>query len=318
MHKLKLGVIGEPCIDYIHRGEKATNKQFGGILYSIVSLAVISKESSEIYPIMNLGSDEYDNVVPFLEGFKNIKTNCIRKSSHNTRVVNLFYETKDGILNTTSKKTYDREESSTEPTLPVEYEDVKYILNELDGILINMVSGVDITIDTLKKLRKNFNGYVHMDLHNLVMQTFPDGTRRQLPVKNWEDWCSQSNTLQMNESEIAVLTGGNVTEFETAEKILRAGKVKHIIITRGNEGVSLYQMKTKLNNTELEKRDFPAVINENFIDSTGCGDVFGASFFYMNALNNLTDINNSINFANKIAGLNTVLSGVEQLYKLYG
>jgi hypothetical protein len=189
MHKLKLGIIGEPCMDYIHRGEKATDKQFGGILYSIVSLAVISKGYSVVYPIMNLGSDEYDNVVSFLKGFNNINTECIRKSSHKTRVVNLFYETKDSILNPRAKKTYDREENSTEPTLPVEYEQIKDI-NELDGILINMVSGVDITLDTLKRIRENSNGYIHMDLHNLVMQTFPDGTRKQFLVKNWEDWCS--------------------------------------------------------------------------------------------------------------------------------
>ena len=37
---MKLAVIGEPCMDYIHRGSETTEKQFGGILYSLVSFKV--------------------------------------------------------------------------------------------------------------------------------------------------------------------------------------------------------------------------------------------------------------------------------------
>ena len=48
-------------MDYIHRGNETTSKQFGGILYSLVSLAVISKGSATVYPVMNLGEDEYNN-----------------------------------------------------------------------------------------------------------------------------------------------------------------------------------------------------------------------------------------------------------------
>jgi hypothetical protein len=302
-------------MDYIYRGSaRKPLKQFGGILYSVISLAVISETSAEVFPVMNLGEDEYENVISFLSNFKNINTDLINRLQHKTRVVSLYYNTeKQSVQNIPGAKTYDREESSTEPTLPVEFEQVKDFLRRLDGILINMVSGVDLTLDTLKKIRHNFSGYIHMDLHNLVMQTFPDGKRVQMPLADWQQWCSCADTLQMNESEISVLTGANVTEYETTEKILSSGKVKSLVVTRGMQGVSLYEMKS---GSGLSRTDIPAVTGAEFIDSTGCGDVFASGFFYQSAINNLRGFNRAAHFASQMAGLNTSLNGVEELYKL--
>jgi hypothetical protein len=307
-------------MDYIHRGSHTTTKQFGGILYSLVSLAVVSQANATVYPVMNLGEDEYDNVTAFLNSFGNIDLSYINKTAQKTRVVNLFYKDKDSVLNVSTKQTYDREENSTEPTRPVEYEQVKDLLGSLDGILVNLVSGVDITLEALKKVTENFSGYMHMDIHNLVMQTFPDGTRKQMPVKDWQSWVSCPDTLQMNESELTILTGDNVTEYETAEKILKDGKVNSLVVTRGRSGVSMYQLKHRLAAGEkfydLDKTDMARIDSELFIDSTGCGDVFAASFFYKNAEFKQKDQHLALNFANKMASLNASLHGVEDLHKL--
>src|SRR5512146_1246605 len=111
---MKFGVIGEPCIDFIHRGGKSS-RSLGGILYSVVSLAVIA-DKDEVYPIMNLGSDQYDYIILFLAKFRNIKTDYINKTEHKTREVKLFYkgfEAEFECPSTGKSKTYDREESST-------------------------------------------------------------------------------------------------------------------------------------------------------------------------------------------------------------
>ena len=317
---MKLAVIGEPCMDYIYRGSSNTLKQFGGILYSLVSLAVISRGRADVYPVMNLGEDEFDNVCSFLSGFPNIRQDYIFKSGHKTRVVNLYYKDRNSVLNTAGKSTYDREENSTEPTLPVEFEQVKSGLNFFNGILVNMVSGVDIGLKTLRSIRENFSGYIHMDLHNLVMQTFPDGTRKQLPLKDWNSWVNCCNTLQMNESELSVLTGDNVTEYETTGKILMQKHVKSIAVTRGKQGVSLYELKEKTRAgekyTEPEKTDAASVESIGFIDSTGCGDVFAAGFFYYNMEYNCSEPVKALHYANRMASLNASLHGVEELRNL--
>ncbi len=305
-------------MDYIHRGAESKEKQFGGILYSLVSLAVISQNEAEIYPVMNLGSDEFENLTGFLSGFQNINADCIRKTEHKTRIVNLYYKDKLSVLNISTKKTYDREENSTEPTLPVEYELIVDKLQELNGILVNMVSGVDLELQTFQKIRENFGGHIHMDLHNLVMQTFADGTRKQMPVKDWQKWIDCCDTLQMNESEFALFSGDNLNEYETADKILSQGKVKAIVITRGRLGVSLYERKKKDAAGEtyfdLDRTDIPSVESSDFVDSTGCGDVFASGFFFKYLSGR--DLNKALHYANRLAGRNASLHGVEDLRKL--
>ncbi|MCC7158922.1 MAG: carbohydrate kinase family protein [Ignavibacteria bacterium] len=317
MPKLKLAVIGEPCMDYIYRGTGSTEKQFGGILYSAVSLAVISSGKADVYPVMNLGEDEFSSVSGFLAKFPNLKQGHIFSTPHKTRIVNLFYKDKASVLNVSAKKTYDREENSTEPTLPVKLEQIKGLLKDLNGILINLVSGVDLELDTMLMIRDNFNGYIHMDLHNLVMQTFPDGTRKQMPVDNWQQWVNSCDTLQMNESEMAIFTGENVTEYETAEKILAGGNVKCLVVTRGRAGVTMYTRKTEIDGSDnyydLHRLDVPSIDSPKFVDSTGCGDVFASSFFYKNVELKCKDFTEALNFANNMASLNASLHGVEDL-----
>jgi hypothetical protein len=307
---LKLAVIGEPCVDYIQRGSTKTDKQYGGILYSVISLAVIAGKGSEIFPVMNLGYDEYENITGLLSYYGNIKLDFISKSNHKTRVVKLFYAEEAS----NPAAAYDREENSTEPVPPVEFEQIKKGLDKFDGILVNMVSGVDLSLDTFKKIREGSNCYIHMDLHNLVMQTFADGTRKRFPLKDWSDWCGLCDTIQMNETEISILTGDNVTEYETAEKILKSGTVKAVIVTRGVQGASLYKMHQK----KLIRINAAAIPASNFVDSTGSGDVFAASFFYKNAETKLKDLEEPLQFANQMAGLNTALNGIDELYKLNG
>ena len=75
-----------------------------------------------------------------------------------------------------------------------------------------MISGVDITLHTLKNIRKNFSGYIHIDIHNIVMHTKEDGSRIHKPVENWYEWCTNSDTVQMNEFEIATLSRDKLSE----------------------------------------------------------------------------------------------------------
>jgi hypothetical protein len=321
---MKFGVIGEPCIDFIHRGGKES-KSLGGILYSAVSLAVIAS-NDEVYPIMNLGSDEYDNIVSFLGKFPNIKTDFINRTEHKTRVVNLYYKGLDVEFEcpkTGKRKTYDREENSTEPTLPIEYDLIKPALNNVDAILINMVSGVDITVDTLKKIRENFGGYVHLDIHNIVMQTDEHGGRTQSSINNWEKWCKSSDTLQMNESELHVITPEKLSEYKFAERVLTEGDEnygKALVVTRGKSGVSLFRkVKKKVMSEEyfeIDKSDLAAIETNHFADSTGCGDVFASAFFYRYISNGKHDYKTSLNFANRMASIKTKIMGVEELHKL--
>lgn len=320
---MKLGVIGEPCIDFIYRDGEEPAKHFGGILYSVVTLAVIANRKDEIYPIMNLGEDEFQNITLFLAKFENIKHDFIYRSQHSTRVVKLYYNRGSDhaiCMGGGSPKTYDREESSTEPALPVGIGQIMPAAETMNGVLVNMVSGKDIELETLWELRKSYGGYIHMDVHNIVMRTEKDGTRFRGPVKEWLEWCTNCNTLQMNEAEISSISEGKLSEYKIAEKILEDGKVKSVVITRGNRGVTMFEKKIKSiagkSYTELDKTDIPPVETSRFSDSTGCGDVFASAFFYKSLENGFADLHASLHFANRLASRKSELKGVEELEKL--
>ena len=310
---MKYLVIGEPCVDIIHKANGEKVHSYGGILYSAISLAVLSGQGNEVLPVMNLGEDEYDNITGILKRYNNINTEGIYRVSHPTRKVNLYYD------NYNSGKSA-RLESSTAPTYALDYPEVEKFLATADAILVNMISGVDISLDTLKNISNNFKGKIHMDLHNLVMKTNPDGTREHAHVDNYLEWCSLTDTLQMNEFEIKSLSEAKKTTYEIAEEILfnSDSRIKGLIVTKGIDGVTGYTKQAKQYLQEkyldLDKHEIGAIENPHFLDSTGCGDVFASSFLLDYSKNG--DFNKSIFFANRIASYNTSLEGIDELHKL--
>jgi sugar/nucleoside kinase (ribokinase family) len=79
-------------------------------------------------------------------------------------------------------------------------------LNRFDGILINMISGYDISLEQLKQLRKNYDGLIYFDVH-----TFSRGVDKNLnrifrEIFNFNEWAECIDILQANESELLTLS----------------------------------------------------------------------------------------------------------------
>jgi hypothetical protein len=311
-------IIGEPCIDVIHLvsrpGENAkTINSFGGILYSVISLSVLSDNQDKIIPVFNIGNDEYDNVIKLLGSYPNISIEGISSVDDPTRRVNLYYN----LFNTGKTE---KLETSTPPVREIEYQWIGNFIKDADAILINMISGVDIDLVTFKKIRENFPGFIHIDIHNLVMKRSEDGSRYHVYPGDWLQWCTNSDTVQMNEYEAKTIGAKLKNEYRIAEEILinsNAG-VKGIIITKGIDGVTGFTKKEKFfdGNTfyDLDRYDLGAVENPNFLDSTGCGDVFASAF--VRDFSSNKDFNKSLHFANRIASLKSSLEGISGLDKL--
>ena len=306
-------ITGEPCVDIIHKANGETTHSYGGILYSVLSMAVLSSENDSVTPIMNLGEDEYENIINILKKYPKIKIHGITKVKHPTRQVNLYYD----MYNADKSA---RVEKSTEPTRTLNYLQCESYFHMADAILINMISGTDITIDTLKNIRKNYNGFIHIDIHNIVMNSKEDGSRVHAPVDNWFEWCTNADTVQMNEFEIATLSRDKLSEYKIAEQILfnKNYLVKGLLVTRGKQGVTGFVKGEKAFGQEkfldIDRCEIAAIENINFVDSTGCGDVFASSFTL--EYSKSKDFEKSIHYANRKASLNTSLDGIEELNKL--
>ena len=89
---MKFIVIGEPCVDLIYKPDNEVTKSYGGILYSVIALSVLARKSDSILPVMNIGEDEYDNIINILKKYPNILLDGITKVQHPTRKVNLFFK----------------------------------------------------------------------------------------------------------------------------------------------------------------------------------------------------------------------------------
>ena len=306
-------VIGEPCVDLIHKDNGSIEHSYGGVLYSIISLAVLSSAGDTIRPLMNLGEDEYDNITTILKNYPKIQLDGINKVTHPTKKVHLF------VSNYGSGKKAKIEHSGAD-TYTLSYESIRPFLDKADALLINMVSGVDISLETLKKIRSDFIGFIHIDIHNLVMRTNAEGFREHTNLPDWREWCTNSDTVQMNEFEVSVMSREKRNDYEIAEEILinLNKEMKGIVVTRGKLGVSGFTKKEKTYGSEkffdLDKIDVPAVENPKFVDTTGCGDVFGASFTA--DFSRTKDFKKALHYATRTASYKTSLSGIHELHKL--
>ncbi len=310
---MKFLVIGEPCIDMIYKADGEAKKSYGGILYSIISLAVISRKEDVVLPVINIGEDEFDNIKDVLSKYSNIDTSGLYKMPHSTRKVNLYFNYYNSGKRAKFEQVY-------EPTYTIKYEQIEKFLPGADSILINNITGYDISLDDLKKIRGNFKGYIHMDIHNLVMKTNTDGTREHTTLPNWREWCSNTDTIQLNEFEVQSMSREKKNEYEVIEEILlnQTNEVKAVVVTKGKIGASGYTKKVKKYGsevfTDLDKIEVGSIENPRYKDSTGCGDVFAAALTYDYTKNK--DIKKSLHFANRLASYKTSLEGIDELYKL--
>lgn len=310
---MKYLVIGEPCVDLIHKENGAIEKNYGGILYSIISLAVLSSPQDSVIPVMNIGEDEFGSITEIFSKYPKIRLDGITKVPHPTKKVHLF------LTNYRSGKKAKIEHSDA-GTYTLPFEQVQPFLADTDAVLVNMVSGVDISLETLIKIREEYKGFIHIDVHNLVMKSNHEGFREHTNLSSWREWCTNADTVQMNEFEVSVMSREKRNDYEIAEEILinHDKNVKGVIVTRGKIGVSGFTKKEKKYGEEkffdLDKFDVPAVENPRFVDTTGCGDVFGASFTA--DFSRTRDFKKALHYATRIASYKTALSGIHELDKL--
>lgn len=306
MDKFKIAVIGTINKDTIIFPDGKKTESFGGILYNILALSYLGRESMEIYPVCNLGYDVHNQVISRLKICNNVELSGIKK-------VNCKND--HAFLSITSDN--QKEEILKNRVPPLSFSQIKPFLKS-DVILVNFISGFDLSLDTLKKIRKNTNALIFMDVHSLTLGVDDSGKRFFRAPKNWREWLKQADIIQMNIPELKELAKKNrfdklTTSLKSQKEIKEFGKYilslgpKAVLITLGEKG-SLLIFDNKV-------RKFKGFKVKKFKDATGCGDVFSAGFLicYLRTKN----LMKSANFANYVAGEKCRISGVEVMKKLF-
>lgn len=252
---MKLLVIGHSVFDVIE-DETGLKESPGGIFYTVSALNKINLPEDEIF----LCSCYDDNTHHFfLTEFSKVNTSLLNRVEKIPRVNLILSSGKERI------EKYENINKSLEISVP-DY-------NIFNGIMINMITGFDITINQLQEIRANFNGIIFMDVHTLSRGLDKDQSRKFRVIPGFENWAKCLDVVQVNQSEVYTLFPLN-SELEIAKKLLTMG-VRVLCVTKGELGAKIYY------NNDNEIFSF-YIAAKNILKPVlvGCGDVFGSTFFY--------------------------------------
>ncbi len=272
---MKLLVIGHTVKDIIALHDKLVTKP-GGIFYSVMGLSNLMDQHDSISLATSLDEENasfFDSVYSSVEKDFFEKVEAIPK-------VNLMHN-----------ENMEREEVYENITnnLKLKIEDY----NSFDGILINMITGFDITLEQMEDIRKNYNGIIYFDVHTLARGLDENYKRDFRKIPNFPRWAKCVDLLQANENELLTLSEKD-DELEIIKELLSYG-VKIVIITKDQQGARIFSVK----NSEIIST-FASSIKVDLKNKIGCGDVFGAAFFY-NYVGSRDEVR-SLYIANKAAG----------------
>lgn len=266
---MKITLIGHFCVDVFHRTDGTEEKKFGGIYHAVAALSNIAAEKDTLFPVFGVGTQEIEEIKSLFSQLENVDVSGIFELSGGSNLVHYYADPKDALL-----QPNERVENISPP---VQFKAIREYL-KVDGIYINMISGADITLETLDRIRLEVRSKrvpIHFDVHCLTLSINPDGTRFRRAMSDWRRWCFMTDSIQMNEEEAGGITLEHLNDEAFAKQMMPL-MVKAFVVTRGKNGVTLFQEEHKI----LKRNDYADGKNEAPVSVIGSGDIFGASFLY--------------------------------------
>jgi sugar/nucleoside kinase (ribokinase family) len=282
-------VIGHSVVDKIIDKGNLSIKP-GGIFYSVASLLSQLQKDDKLFLCTEL--DEANEKL-FMDFYSRAEKEYVYKVESIQRVE----------LKTESIGEREETYSQISKNLAVPSNN----LNRFDGILINMISGYDISLTQLEKLRNNYLGQIYFDVHTLSRGIDKNLNRIFRRIENFNKWAECINILQANESELLTLSYKK-DKNQIIEELFSFG-IKQIIITRAEKGATVYSREDGI--TKIFNKD---ALKIKLTNKVGCGDVFGAVYFY-NYIKN-KNVTLALEQANLFAGISSTYSKVNEYLNL--
>jgi hypothetical protein len=285
----RLGVIGTFVWDVIFGRDPRSLpvEEWGGITYALSALDAALPAEWEIVPRVKVGSDLAPRAREFLHTRRRIAPDAaaIEVPYPNNRV-ELRYASAER-----------RSEVLTGGVPSWSWLGLKPLLRGIDALYVNLISGFELDLETARLIRQHFAGPIYCDLHSLLLAVQPDGLRTPRPLPDAGEWFRCFDILQVNEDEMALMAPDPMA---LAAEAIGAG-VQCLLVTLGSRGVVYFAAPGFERIADLPGRgadearasvsssrfgairtarvpaEAPRISGPG--DPTGCGDVFGATWF---------------------------------------
>ena len=286
---MRLGVVGSMVWDRIFARDQRREpvEEWGGISYALAATEAAAEDDWTIVPIIKVGADLQDRAFSFFRTLPKLElSNTIQIVPEANNRVELRYQDSER-----------RCERLSGGVPPWRWEEIAPALPSLDALYINFISGFEMELETARRLRMSFAGPIYADLHSLMLGIDPNGMRVPKPLAEWREWIHCFDIVQVNEDELGLLAHfwGDPWRF-AADAV--GDELRLLLVTLGSRGAAyvaspaysddpmqwrrpgLHVHKTLARpGAVASERIAAADVAAQDGDPTGCGDVWGATFF---------------------------------------
>ncbi len=311
----RLGVVGTLVWDTIYGRDGAAEpvEEWGGIGYALAALSAALPAGWTVVPLVKVGRDLAEEAFRFVGEIPRVDPSGIVVVEAPNNRVELRYQ--DAAR---------RVERLSGGVPGWQWPEVAPLVATCDALYVNFISGFELDLDTARALRAGFGGPVYADLHSLFLRVGADGLRVPAPLAGWEGWLRSFDAVQMNEDEFSLL-GGDGDPWALAAHAV-GPDLKLIVVTLGERGAAYVSSADFVPDPMVWRSASPLaqggparsgrvvdLTPPRRGDPTGCGDVWGATFFAR--LLGGAPLEEAMRDANAAAARNVEHRGARGLYR---
>lgn len=254
------GLIGTITHDVITYESGRSLKGLGGVLYQAAVFCGLGKE---VFLYTNIGDELVRDMENVVKSWKTLRRGGIRCVPGSGNQVFLHYPEKG-----------ERVEILKSVVPPLDPSPIINDSSKFWMLILILNSGFDIKLQDWRKVISSASCPVWIDIHSLLLSREFNVERRYVPLTEWKEWVEGVHFIQANEKEVATMLGSpdriaSKTELFSFARIVFDLGATAVFITLGKEGVLVI--------TPEEYRKLSALKAKKVVDTTGCGDVFGAA-----------------------------------------
>jgi hypothetical protein len=260
-----VAIIGGINRDEVRGLDGRVRKGWGGILFNIAALRKFGPSTMTLLPIAHLGRDAIRPIGRWLRTLPRVDLSSLVLLDRPGNLCRMRYHLPET-----------REESLHHVVPALTFAYVRAAVSA-DLILVNFISGRDIALPALERLRREYDGPIYIDIHSYLLGRRKDGTRCPRLPQGWRRVVACADILQMNQTEFAILFGEAPSPAgvrKWARDTLSPLRCRCLLVTLGQHGAYVVIRRGR----EWAVTHCPAATRARKTDPTGAGDTFAGAW----------------------------------------